>query len=76
VIAADEDTEPSLRDHWADVCVAFQDDDAHHLYVKPDRILQTLGDRTAIRLSSISADQPTEIRAQAADFAARNLKEA
>ena len=42
VIAADEDVEPSLRDHWADVCVAFHDDDAHHLYVKPDRILQTL----------------------------------
>ena len=42
VIAAEEDTEPSLRDHWQDVCAAFHDDDAHHLYVKPDRILQTL----------------------------------
>ncbi|HWM12634.1 MAG TPA: CarD family transcriptional regulator, partial [Solirubrobacteraceae bacterium] len=76
VIAADEDTEPSLRDHWADVCVAFHDEDAHHLYVKPDRILDALRDRAAIRLSSISADQPTEIRAQAADFAARSLREA
>jgi transcription-repair coupling factor (superfamily II helicase) len=76
VIAADEDTEPSLRDHWQDVCAAFHDEDAHHLYVKPDRILATLDDRAAIRLSSISADQPTEIRAQAADFAARSLKEA
>src|SRR5688500_11198894 len=76
VVAADEDVEPSLRDHWADVCVAFHDEDAHHLYVKPDRILETLSDRAAIRLSSISADQPTEIRAQAADFAARSLREA
>src|SRR3954471_8493143 len=76
VIAAEEDTEPSLRDHWQDVCAAFHDEDAHHLYVKPDRILQTLQDRAAVRLSSISADQPTEIRAQAADFAARSLKEA
>src|SRR5918994_458092 len=76
VIAAEEDVEPSLRDHWADVCVAFHDEDAHHLYVKPERILETLNDRAAIRLSSISADQPTEIRAQSADFAARNLKEA
>ena len=42
VIAAEEDTEPSLRDHWADVSVAFHDEDAHHLYVKPDRILETL----------------------------------
>ena len=35
VIAADEDVEPSLRDHWDDVCAAFHDTDAHHLYVKP-----------------------------------------
>jgi transcription-repair coupling factor (superfamily II helicase) len=76
VVAADEDVEPSLRDQWADVCAAFHDEDAHHLYVKPERILQTLDDRAAVRLSSISADQPTEIRAQAADFAARSLKEA
>jgi transcription-repair coupling factor (superfamily II helicase) len=74
VIAADEDVEPSLRDHWADVCVAFHDEDAHSLYVKPDRILETLSGRAAIRLSSISGDQPTEIRAQSADFAARSLR--
>src|SRR3954468_19600455 len=74
--AAEENPEPSLRDHWQDVCAAFHDEDAHHLYVKPDRILKTLHDRAAIRLSSISGDQPTEIRAQAADFAARSLKEA
>ena len=76
VIAAEEDTEPSLRDHWADVSVAFHDEDAHHLYVRPDRILDTLAERAAVRLSSISGDQPTQIRAQAADFAARSLKEA
>ena len=76
VIAAEEDTEPSLRDHWQDVTAAFHDEDAHHLYVEPDRILATLGERAAVRLSSISGDQPTELRAQAADFAARSLKEA
>ena len=32
--------------------------------------------RAAARLSSISADQPIEFRAQAADLAARSLKEA
>ena len=42
----------------------------------PDRILATLGERAAVRLSSISGDQPIELRAQAADFAARSLKEA
>jgi transcription-repair coupling factor (superfamily II helicase) len=76
VIAADEDTEPSLRDHWADVSVAFHDEDAHHLYVRPDRILEALDERATVRLSSISGDQPIEIRAQSADFAARSLKEA
>ncbi|MEA2134203.1 MAG: hypothetical protein QOC68_2112, partial [Solirubrobacteraceae bacterium] len=29
VIAADEDVEPALRDHWDDVCAAFHDTDAH-----------------------------------------------
>ena len=39
IVAADEDVEPALRDQWEDVCAAFHDTDAHHLYVKPDGIL-------------------------------------
>src|SRR5436190_21580738 len=35
IVAAQEDVEPVLRDHWEDVCVAFQDEDARHLYVNP-----------------------------------------
>src|SRR5688500_18630591 len=42
VLAADEDVEPALRDHWDDVCAAFHDTDAHQLYVKPDGILAAL----------------------------------
>jgi transcription-repair coupling factor (superfamily II helicase) len=76
VVAAEEDLEPSLRDFWDDVCAAFHDQDAKHLYVKPEAILGALQSRAAVRLSSISADQPIEIRGQAADFAARSLKEA
>jgi transcription-repair coupling factor (superfamily II helicase) len=76
VVAADEDLEPSLRDFWSDVCTAFHDQDAKHLYVKPEAILTALDERAAVRLSSISANQPIEIRGQAADFAARSLKEA
>src|SRR5215217_6635640 len=76
VVAADEDLEPSLRDFWDDVCAAFHDEEAKHLYVKPQTILAGLDERAAVRLSSISADQPIEIRGQAADFAARSLKEA
>ena len=76
LIAAEEDVAPALADHWQDVCAAFHDDDAHHLYVKPDAIAAALDARASVRLSSISADQPIEFRAQAADLAARSLKEA
>src|SRR3954467_10861497 len=76
IVAAEEDVEPVLRDHWEDVCVAFQDEDARHLYVNPKRIHETLATRAEVRLSGISHDQPIEIRAQAADFAARSLNEA
>ncbi len=76
IVAADEDVEPALRDHWEDVCVAFHDTDAHHLYVKPDGILAALERDASVRLSSISGSQPVEIRAQAAEFASRSLREA
>ena len=76
VLAAEEDVEPALRDHWDDVCAAFHDTDAHHLYVKPDGILAALEAKRPLRLSSISGSQPLEFRAQAAEFAARSLNEA
>jgi transcription-repair coupling factor (superfamily II helicase) len=76
VIAAEEEIDPALADHWQDVCAAFHDADAHHLYVRPEAITAALDERARIRLSSISHDQPFEFRAQAADLAARSLKEA
>jgi transcription-repair coupling factor (superfamily II helicase) len=76
IIAADEEVGPALADHWQDVCAAFHDEDAHHLYVKPDDITKALDERASIRLSSIAQDQPIEFRAQAADLAARSLKDA
>src|SRR5262245_37336532 len=76
IVAAEEDVEPTLRDHWEDVCTAFDDQDARDLYVNPKKINEALLARAEARLSSISHDQPIEIRAQAADFAARNLREA
>ena len=42
IVAAEEDLEPSLRDNWQDVCAAFHDEEAGHLYVKPERVLETL----------------------------------
>jgi len=75
-VAAEEELAPALHDLWEDVTAAFHDDDAHHLYVPPDRLTETLDARASLRLSSISGDQPHAFRAQAADTSARSLREA
>src|SRR5215212_1236796 len=75
-IAAEEELAPALRDYWEDVTTSFHDDDAHHLYVKPDALDAALDARARLRLSSISQDQPHEFRAQSADTAARSLRDA
>ena len=75
-VAAEEELAPALKDLWEDVTASFHDQDAHHLYVHPDRLAETLDRRAALRLSSISGDQPHEFRAQSADTAARSLREA
>ncbi len=76
VVAAEEDLDPVLSDHWSDVCAAFGDEDAHHLYVSPESIRATLDERARIWLSGLSAGQDIELRAQSADTAARSLGEA
>ncbi|HEY2283135.1 MAG TPA: transcription-repair coupling factor, partial [Solirubrobacteraceae bacterium] len=76
LVAAEEELKPALSDHWTDVCAAFADADAHHLYVNPHDIESALAGRARIWLSSISGEQPLQLRAQAADTAARSLAEA
>jgi transcription-repair coupling factor (superfamily II helicase) len=76
MVAAEEEIAPTLRDHWSDVCAAFGDEDAHHLYVSPDAISATLAQRTRIWLSALAGDQEIELRASSADTAARSLAEA
>jgi transcription-repair coupling factor (superfamily II helicase) len=76
LLAAEEEIAPALADHWQDVCVAFHDDDAHHLYVPPEEITAALDARARVRLSSLDSGQALEFRAQAPDLAARSLKEA
>ena len=75
-VAAEEELQPALADHWEDVTASFHDQDAHHLYVSPEGVTSKLDARAALRLSSISGDQPHSFRAQSADTAARSLKEA
>ncbi|HEY7961266.1 MAG TPA: transcription-repair coupling factor [Solirubrobacteraceae bacterium] len=76
VVAAEEELAPALADHWTDVCAAFHDEDAHHLYVSPQGVRDALAARARIWLSALHGDQPLEFRAQAADTAARSLAEA
>jgi transcription-repair coupling factor (superfamily II helicase) len=76
IVAAEEEIAPALSDHWSDVCAAFADEDAHHLYVSPESIEATLRQRTRIWLSALASGQEIELRAQAADTAARSLAEA
>ncbi|MEA2313715.1 MAG: hypothetical protein QOI03_407 [Solirubrobacteraceae bacterium] len=76
LVAAEEDLAPVLSDHWSDVCAAFGDEDAHHLYVNPESVLEALRARSRFWLSAHAAEQPIELRAQSADTAARSLAEA
>jgi transcription-repair coupling factor (superfamily II helicase) len=76
LIAGEEELAPSLADHWADVTAAFHDRDAVRLYEPPDAIDAALRERARIRLSSIDQDQPFAFRAQAAEIAARGVKDA
>jgi transcription-repair coupling factor (superfamily II helicase) len=76
IVAAEEELAPALEDNWSDVCAAFADEDAHHLYVSPEEVRASLERRARVWLSAISADQPIELRASAPDTAARSLAEA
>jgi transcription-repair coupling factor (superfamily II helicase) len=76
IVAAEEELAPVLEDHWNDVCAAFADEDAHHLYVSPEEVRASVDARTRVWLSSMSSGQEIELRASAADTAARSLAEA
>jgi transcription-repair coupling factor (superfamily II helicase) len=76
LIAAEEELAPALGEHWQDVCAAFHDADAHHLYVAPEQIQAQLSARARIRLGTVQSEQPYQFPAQRAEIAARGLREA
>ncbi|MGA9874223.1 MAG: transcription-repair coupling factor [Solirubrobacteraceae bacterium] len=76
IVAAEEELAPALADHWSDVCAAFADEDAHHLYVSPEQVHASVAARARVWLSSMSSGQEIELRASTADTAARSLAEA
>ncbi len=76
IVAADEGLESALAEHWQDVTAAFHDADAHHLYVNPAAVSEALHARAHVRLTTVAREQPVAFHAQAADTAARTVRDA
>lgn len=82
ILAAEEEIEPALKDHWEDVTTAMHADDARHLY---EDVAGPLAERAAFVLrrpvdeddsgpDQEDADRP--MRAFLAETPAKNIKEA
>ena len=74
-IAAEEELAPALRDYWEDVTTSFHDEDAHHLYVKPEALDAALdGARPAPPVEHLpgpAARVPRPVRRHGGALAAR-----
>jgi transcription-repair coupling factor (superfamily II helicase) len=73
VLAAAEEIEPALRDHWDDATTAMHADDARHLYVD---VAAPLAARASLSFRSASDDDESAFRAARAESPARSVKEA
>jgi transcription-repair coupling factor (superfamily II helicase) len=73
ILAAAEEIEPALRDHWEDATTALHADDAHHLYVD---VAEPLAERAVLSLTAAGADDEEAFRAARAESPARSIKEA
>ena len=76
LVAAAEEVGPALTELWTDICAAFHDTDAHHLYVPPEELEQAIAERSHVRLHSVAGAAPVEFHAQAAGSTTRSLSEA
>ncbi len=66
VLAAAEEIEPALRDHWEDVTTAMHADDARHLYVD---VAVPLAARATLSLTGAGEDDEDAFRAARAEVA-------
>jgi transcription-repair coupling factor (superfamily II helicase) len=73
VLAAAEEIEPALRDHWEDATTSMHADDAQRLYVD---VAGPLAQRAALSLTGAGEDDEDAFRAARAESPARSLKEA
>jgi transcription-repair coupling factor (superfamily II helicase) len=73
ILAAAEEIEPALRDHWDDATTAMHADDARHLYVD---VAAPLADRALLSVTGAGEDEEEAFRASRAESPARSIKEA
>jgi transcription-repair coupling factor (superfamily II helicase) len=73
VLAAAEEIEPALRDHWEDATTAMHAEDAQHLYVD---VAAPLAERAALSLTGAGEEDENAFRAARAESPARSVKEA
>jgi transcription-repair coupling factor (superfamily II helicase) len=73
ILAASEEIEPALRDHWDDATTAMHADDARHLYVD---VAAPLAARASLSFRTASDDDESAFRAARAESPARSVKEA
>jgi transcription-repair coupling factor (superfamily II helicase) len=73
ILAAADEIDPALRDHWEDVTTAMHADDARHLYVD---VADTLAARASLRLTGIGDEDADGFRAARAESPARSIAEA
>ena len=73
ILAAAEEIEPALRDHWEDATTSLHADDARHLYVD---VAGPLSERALLSLTGAGSDDEDAFRAARAESPARSIKEA
>src|SRR3954447_25135295 len=73
ILAAAEEIEPALRDHWEDATTAMHADDASHLYVD---VAVPLAERASLSFIAAGSDDEEAFRAARAESPARSVKEA
>ena len=73
IVAATDEIDSALSDHWDDVTIAMHATDARHLYVE---VATPLRERAVLTVSGVESGQEHSFRAQRPASAARSMSEA
>jgi transcription-repair coupling factor (superfamily II helicase) len=73
ILAAAEEIEPALRDHWEDATASMHAEDARRLYVE---VAEPLAQRALLSIGAAGDGEESAFRASRAESPARSIKEA